>query len=190
MKPWHWFLGLVGIGALVTRKSSAQRDLGMLVLEEGRKHVGTRESGGHNRGPVIDSWNTDNGTAVGSNYCANAIAAWVRAALGALQPRWLTVSPTARVWMSDAQRAGTWVSAARARQDPSLVRPGMFAVWDRSQQGKPETAWWGHIGLVNGAIVSGSWPSLEANSGPTGEETLVWSRTLSDPKLYGFGSFS
>ncbi len=184
---WHVTLAsLLGLAALAAAKP---KTLGERILRVAHKYAGTKESGGHNRGPLPDRWNSENKSPLGSNYCANALASIVREALGTLVPPWLTLSAAAKNWRDDAVKAGRWLTAAQARADPSRVRRGMFAVWDRSQDNKPETSWWGHIGLVDAPVQGTTWQSFEANSGPIGVDTLVWSRQLSDPKLLGFGSF-
>ncbi len=175
------------------------------VLAEARRYAG---SGGgtvdaNRRGFWPDAWNAAAadrfpalGVLLGSNYCANALAAWVLSALGADAPPWLSLSPSARVWMVEAQKAGAWVTAEEARRRPELVTAGMFGVWDRSRPGDPTTSWKAHIALVSDppvALSLGRFESLDGN-GPRSpgarRPVLEHVRSLHDPTLLGFGKFT
>lgn len=193
-----WHLPLVGALVLVVRKaaaaaaSSSSSLPGEAVLAVARRYLGA--NGGtvdaQKRGMWPDRWNAAAGVASGSNYCATGLRWFVLEALGTL-PRWLSGSPSARVWMVEAQKAGRWLTAEEARRDPSRIRAGMFAVWDRGD-GKPENAWRAHIALVDLLPNGNEWGSIDTNgprSSSTGRPVTENDRTLSDPELYGFGRF-
>lgn len=189
-KWWYGILAFLGLGAIVGTASAGKTPEVMpmiLILEQARNYVGTRESGGKNRGELVDQWNKANKSDLGSNWCANFLAAMVRAALGTKVPSWLRLSPTAREWMTDFKKKGQWIPKSEALKYPALVKPGMIPVWDRSAPGRPETVWWGHIGVVERGVEDGSFTSIEGNSGPAGEEVAAMKRKLDDDKLYGFG---
>lgn len=153
---------------------------------------GQKEKPG-NRGEYPDKWNKANGKALGSSYCGSFLAAVAREVGG--WPKWLTLSGVAKVWMAEAQKVGLWISAKEARENPELIMPGYFAVWDRTQPDKPETearedkesTWMGHIGLVGTPIVDGEWLGVEANTGLNDVVLDNVARSLSDSRLLGFG---
>src|SRR5262249_49422375 len=111
--------------------------------------AGGREDLGHNDGHRIREYAARVKGAVPANWWALALSAWLlagAAALGIEAP--IAGSAGAQTVMGQFKAADRWFSAAELRADPTLVKPGMVPVWDRSDPAKPETAWWGHIGIV------------------------------------------
>ena len=82
---------------------------------------------------------------------------------------------------------GEWIDAADLRAED--VEAGMIFVEDRSVPGRPDTAWWGHTGVVAGPCVGGWYPSAEGNSGTAGDRVAKMKRSLSSPRLLGMGRF-
>ena len=75
----------------------------------------------------------------------------------------------------------------RERIKPADVVPGVIAFWDRSTPGRPDTSWHGHVGPVCEHAIGAAFGTIEANSGPTGQEVARMVRRLDDPKFLGIG---
>jgi hypothetical protein len=166
-------------------------DAGLAVLAVAQQDLDAsiRESWAHNDGPEIRALYLEPlKLAPGSNYCAAAVASWIRRAeklYGVKVP--ITGGPGAKATLAELIRSGLWTPVAKMNHDD--VRPGCLLVWDRSVPGKPDTNWQGHIGICvdrNG----GSAYTIEANA-DRGRETnavAMVERQLNDPRLLGVGS--
>lgn len=159
------------------------------VLARARRDLGVREDLGHNDGVRIREMMKPFGVLPGSNWCAVALSAWLRdgaADAGVVPP--IAGSAGAQAIMAQFKAAKRWLSASEARKNPRLVRPGMVPVWDRATLGKPETSWFGHIGLtITGAEDDGNFRAIEGNSGANGAHVETMARHLGDARLFGFG---
>jgi hypothetical protein len=119
-----------------------------------------------------------------ANWCAAAVTTWLREAareLGVDPP--IRGSAGAKALMTQLQQAGRWVSADELRRDPSLLKPGMVAVWHRGAPG----AWTGHTAAVASAAVAMRFASLDGNGGPAGDRVTETPRDLRDPLFLGAG---
>lgn len=119
-----------------------------------------------------------------ANWCAAAVTTWLREAargLGVEPP--VRGSAGAKALMAQLQQAGRWVSAEEIRRDPSLIQPGMVAVWHRGAPG----AWTGHVAAVASAATGSRFTSIDGNGGPRGDRVDETSRDLNDPLLLGVG---
>lgn len=157
----------------------AKEDLAARIREPVRK-VASQE--------IRDLYLAPLGLPDGDNWCAAAVASWLRrAAKRTGHPSPIAGSGGAKETMRQLQRAVLWIDRADLR--PEDVRPGMISVWDRSDPKRPETSWWGHIGVVAGPVdASGVYLSVEGNSG-NGGEVAEMRRRLDDPRLLGMGRF-
>jgi len=166
-------------------------DFGLAVLEVAKQdlNVGFREVG-HNAGPDIERlYLSPLGLPPGSNYCAAAVASWIRRAeaiTGMTSP--IRGNPGAKATMAQFQQAGLWTPAAKMTHDD--VYPGCCLVWDRSNAHDASTSWHGHIGIVLEVGDQVAF-TVEANADRGGETTAVAmvERRLDDSRILGVGSF-
>ena len=159
------------------------------VIARARKDIGVTEDLGRNDGVRIREMGKRFGIAPGSNWCAVAVSDWIaNGALDAKVTPPISGSAGAQALMGQFKSVGRWVAASTARKNPSLVKAGMVAVWDRATPGRPETSWLGHTALVTGGCQSFDvFPTIEGNSGPNANACMTGARRLDDPKLFGFG---
>lgn len=164
-------------------------DLVSAVLARAKKDVGITEDFGHNDGMRIREMGRRFGFIPGSNWCAIAVSDWILVGAedaGVRAP--VAGSQGAQALMGQFKAAGKWLAASDARKNPALVQAGMVPVWDRSEPARPESGWWGHTALTTGgANAARLFPTIEGNSGPKGDRCVENSRSLDDPKLFGFG---
>lgn len=147
--------------------------------------AGIREDLGPNDGRDIRRLYLDPlGVSPGSRWCASCLTSWLKrgAALAGVAPI-ITGSPGAKAIMAQLVSAGRWVPRS---QLAGRLRPGWACVWDRSVAGKPETSWWGHVGIAE-TVDGQSFTAIEGNSGPLGDRVALMQRSLDDPKLLGAG---
>lgn len=166
-------------------------DLVSAVIARARKDIGVGEDFGHNDGQRIREMGKRFGFIPGSNWCAIAVSDWLlRGAEDAGVRAPVHGSQGAQALMGQFKAAGLWLSASDARKNPALVKAGMVPVWDRSDPARPESSWWGHIGLTTSGVKGGKFTTIEGNSGPMGDRVVENSRLLSDSKLFGFGQLT
>lgn len=163
----------------------------ILVAARADLLAGIREDWGHNDGPMIRKYAALFGAPPGSNWCALAVADWIRrgaALIGVTPP--IAGDPSAKATMEQIMSADgcLWFDADALRANPALVKPGMVSVWDRSDKTRPETAWWGHVGVVSWvAPYGGAFKAIEGNSGAASDRVAEMARSLSDARLLGMG---
>lgn len=120
------------------------------------------------------------------NHCAAAqCAAALACADGETLPHQYRAA--AKEIMADAIDAGAWHEASELRAGLWYPAPGDLAVYDRSQPGRPETAWWGHVDRVISVLSSG-FGNVGANEGPGG----AWRIQVTDyshARLLGFVAY-
>lgn len=125
----------------------------------------------------------DDATAKALNHCAAyaSAAAAIVALPGEDIPHGYRAG--AKELMDDAIKRGAWVPAARVREGwrPAV---GDLAIYDRSQPGKPETSWWGHVDRVS-EVGETSYRNLGANEGANGSWVEAWT-AYDHPRLLGF----
>lgn len=164
-------------------------DLVSAVIARARKDIGITEDFGHNDGMRIREMGRRFGFIPGSNWCAIAVSDWILMGAedaGVRAP--VTGSQGAQALMGQFKAAGKWLPASEARKNPALVQPGMVPVWDRSDPARPETGWWGHIGLTTSGVNElGRFHTIEGNSGPMGDRCVENERMLDSAQLFGFG---
>ena len=105
------------------------------------------------------------------NHCAMAQSAAL--AFGATEQQALNLKfphgmrAGAKQLMSDAIERHRWHAVSEARAGVWTPHPGDLAIYDRSQPGRPETSWWGHVDRI---IEAGEreYSSIGANEGPGG----------------------
>jgi hypothetical protein len=145
--------------------------------------AGVRETA-PNDGPRIREMLAAVGVADPANWCAAAVTTWLLDAaweLGVEPP--IRGSAGAKALMAQFQRAGRWVSADELRRDPSLLQPGMVAVWHRGAPG----AWTGHVAVVASATIGTRFVSIDGNGGPAGDRVADTRRELNDRLFLGVG---
>ena len=140
----------------------------------------------NNAGPLLAPYFDTFGQAMPANWCAMAVGTWIRRAAAALH-----VAPPilgsmgAKATMAQLQRAGLWLTAGALRAGRAQLTPGMVAVWDRSDPARPETSWWGHIGIAREADPSGAFRSVEGNALP---QVSTIARSIHDNRFLGAGN--
>lgn len=94
-------------------------------------------------------------------FCSRAVQVWIQRAGGSSD---IPGDPLAKGTMRQFQVAGRWISLDGLKSDPSLIQPGMIAVWYR---GNPD-GYTGHIGVVSTVWdpSTSSFGTVEANAGP------------------------
>lgn len=70
--------------------------------------------------------------------------------------------------IADAIAAGCWHPVEEIRSGKWMPSRGDVVIYDRSQPGSPETAWWGHYDRILACAADG-YDNLGANEGPRGE---------------------
>lgn len=162
---------------------------GAAVLTEALKDqaAGIGEAPGtNNAGPLLAPYFAEFGQSMPQNWCAMAVGTWIRRAAAARDvARPIEGSMGAKATMAQLQRAGAWQSAAALRARPGQLVPGMVVVWDRSDPARPETSWWGHIGIVAEVEASGAFRSVEGNALP---HVATIARSLHDVRFLGAGN--
>lgn len=164
---------------------------GLAVLAQAKADLAAKvHEVGHNAGPDIERlYLTPIHLAAGANWCAAALRSWVvraAAALGITPPA--IGGPGAKAIIDQVKAAGgEWIDAKDLR--PGDVEAGMIFVEDRSVPGRPDTAWWGHTGITDGPCVGGIYPTVEGNSGTSGDRVADMRRQLASPRLLGMGRF-
>ena len=165
------------------------RDLGLLTLEEARADLlaGVMEEGGHNLGPAIEAYGKPFGLSPPINWCAVAIAAWVRRASALLDVEPLVGSPGAQATMGQFRAAGLWTPGDELRRGHKALIPGNIIIWWRY----PNPNWMGHIGVIEEVAIGARdqivTHTIEGNSGVSGDRVARMVRPLNDPKLLGIG---
>lgn len=120
----------------------------------------------------------------GVKWCAPAVTSWVRrGAERAGVPMPIAGSPAAKAIRDQLVATGRWVPRAKLE---GCIAPGWILVWDRSIAGRPETAWWGHTGILND-VNGRAAQVIEGNSGVAGDRLAMMPRSLDDPRLLGAG---
>ena len=87
----------------------------------------------------------------------------------------------------DARSRGAWHDRAEVLAGTYTPNVGDLAVYDRSQPGRPETKWWGHVDRVS-AVFAASFENIGANEGPGGS-WRVQRTDFSHPSLLGFVAY-
>lgn len=172
------------LGGRVSAPASPPGGLAAAVLEVARADLaaGIREAA-HNDGPELRRLY---GNPPGENWCARAFTSWLRRGAAALrvQPP-IAGGAGTKALITQFQAAGRWTAARDLK--PQDIVAGVVPIWDRSQPGKPETSWWGHIGLGTGPCVGGHFLVVAGNSGPVGDRVFEGPQHFNDPRLLGVG---
>ena len=88
--------------------------------------------------------------------------------------------------VADMQHTGNYVNVNLVRSGKHQIKVGDIIIFDRSTPGKPETAWWRHIGRVYSIDNSDSFKCISGNSGG---KWKISSHKLSQNTLLGFGTY-
>lgn len=167
---------------------SCPPDIGLALLQRARADLGVRETA-PNTGPRIREYFAPFGLTAG-NWCAVAIAAWLREAcamLGVSMP--IEGSASAQATRDQLISAGLFVLACDLT-DAHLV-PGNIVVWRRGPPPPHPDSWWGHIAVLRGYdSVERMLLTIDGNSGAHGDLVAEMSRTRDDPRLLGVGVLS
>jgi hypothetical protein len=87
--------------------------------------------------------------------------------------------------VTDLQRKGLWVPTSQVSNGSYRMKVGDLIIFDRSQPGKPETAWYRHIGRIHELSTTG----FSCISGNSGGCWKISNHTLSQANLLGFGKY-
>jgi hypothetical protein len=151
--------------------------------------AGVHEDIAPNDGHRIREYFEGSGLTPPANWCAAAVTTWIReAAEETDEPPPIQGSMQAKKIRDQIIENGEWFSAEQLRKNPSLVKPGMIVVWDRSKPDDPSTSWWGHVGVIVSFADTGAFKTIEGNSGTDGTRVAEVTRKLDDPKLLGAGA--
>lgn len=92
--------------------------------------------------------------------------------------------------VADAQARGLWHTAQEARSGLWAPSVGDLCIWDRSEPGRPETAWWRHVNrLVEYDPREETLVTIGGNEGRTIRKTDEAPKGLDHSKLLGFVSY-
>lgn len=178
-------------GFLLTRRVHA-RSFASALIDAAARDIDVTEDIAKNDGRRIREYFAGSRVDPPANWCAAAVTFWVRAAARALSvPMPIAGSLQAKVLGEQlaelaARGRGAWHTAEELRRNPALLKVGDIVVWDRSDPARPETSWFGHVGLVV-EIAGETFGTIEGNSGPHGDRVARMKRTLADPRLIGAG---
>lgn len=163
--------------------------LGHATLNVAEEELGITEDLGHNDGERIRDYWEGTGNGPPSNWCAAFTRFCIQTAaarLGMLPT--IQGSVGAKATKDEFIAVGRWYPADVLRAHPHLLVEGMVPVWDRSDPTRPETHWWGHIGVCElPCRQDGSFGTIEGNSGPLGKSVSQMVRNVHDPRFLGAG---
>lgn len=185
-------------GALIVARWLGRRGsaapLGDAIVRAARADLNVREVT-KNDGPRIREYFAESGINPPANWCAASTTTWVReaaAALGLAPPiagsmQAKKIGDQLRELSASGAAGARWFTAEDIRRDPSLLLPGDAVIWDRSDPAKPETSWYGHVGVVASPASARSFTTIEGNSGQLGDRVAEMTRSVDDPRLIGAG---
>ena len=87
--------------------------------------------------------------------------------------------------VTDLQNKGMWVPIKDVSNGSYRMKIGDLIVFDRSQIGKPDTAWYRHIGRIYNVTTTG----FSCISGNSGGCWKISNHSLSQANLLGFGNY-
>lgn len=154
---------------------------GQKVLSNAQSDLGVREDLGHNDGKRIREYFKPFGMNAGQDWCAAAVATWMREAGGGPIPG----AVGARNIAGQFANVNRWVPKDKINQVPSSLTPGNIAIWSRGPSGSNK----GHIGVIESFNGNG-FVSIEANSGPKSDSVVRNSHSINDTNLLGIGILS
>lgn len=164
------------------RSLAALRDR---IVALSRADIGNIVETSKNSSPAIDAMLKDLGQGPAQNWCAAYVHDVIRRANDENIDIGIVRSAGAKATGSSFKRI---IQAKDAT--PDNVPPGSIPYWDRSDPAKPETSWWGHIGILDHWTGNTTFDTNEGNSGPTADRVARMHRTTTDPKFIGFGVWS
>lgn len=183
-----WLLvagGIIALGVALSTAELSGEPLRKRLVERAREDlIDPVMETARNTGPVVDEYLAAVGEAPGSNWCAAAMAAWLRdayASLGRTAPFRLVSGAELQGQLIRASGAGAWVDPSGMSR--ASCPPGTIVVWDRSTP--PFSGFEGHIGVLEDWIDADQFHSIEGNSGRTGDRVARMVRTRQDPRLVG-----
>ncbi len=155
------------------------------VLAAAESDIGVKEDLGRNDGKRIREYLKPFGLRPPQNWCAVAVAAWLREAAESGFGLPIKGSPGAQATMVQLKKAGLWVDRRKLNKDNIL--PGNVIVWRRPSS----ESWTGHIGIIKGYDESsGNITTIEGNSGPMADRVAInYKRSVRDPLLLGVGKW-
>ena len=193
-RPTHteWLLGGGGAAAALALVLLASRagphnllpsKFGLAVLAAAKKQVGLSEDNGD---AAVNAMLAAVGAPAESDWCAAAVASWVRqaaSALGVAPPIAGSASVMTTVAQLRASPKAFWYSADALQASPGLVSAGMVVAWSRGGA----SSGLGHMGVVSSTQGGGRFTSVEGNA--QGQAVVQNSHDLSAPSLLGMAQF-
>jgi len=167
--------------------STAPGDLLREALSAGQSQVGVMEKPeGSNRGPEVEMYQASVGIPAGTFWCAAFVYFCFKQAasnLGVPNPLFKTGGCLEHWNNSTAKK----ITATRAKNDPSLVKPGHIFILDHGHGH-------GHTGIVK-RVEGGRLITIEGNSNPTGSSNGIGVfeldiRKVWTPNLKGYLDYS
>jgi hypothetical protein len=169
---------------------SIDATFGDAVVRAAQADLGVTEEGGDNRGVRIGQMQANTGNRAGDAWCASAASTWAfDAAVRQGVPRPIAgsggVLPLVQQFQDRRNPRVGWLDVSVLRREPGLLRPGMLVMWTRSTYNSRL----GHVGVVERILPSGSFVTLEGNSGALSDRVSREVHRLDSPKLAGAGFF-
>lgn len=203
--PWRGILigsvvgGTAGLLWALTRKAKISRSavldgydaaFGDMIASEAIKDIGITEQGGDNRGARVEQMQRVTGNAPGDAWCASAVTTWIEQAsraFGVQRPIRGSAGVKELVQqMQDPRNPHVgWLGVEQLRYKPSLIRPGMLVMWNRSTYNSRL----GHVGVVTQLLPSTDFVTVEGNSGAMSDRVSREVHRLDSPRLVGMGYF-
>lgn len=129
-----------------------------MLVELARFHEGLHESGGNNRGPIIDLWTRQLFQAEGWPWCLIFVQQMARMTDVLFDASRLMTSSFRHSLPHTAHVMTLWTltESIYRMEEP---RPGMLAIW---RSGATQS---GHVGIVEAGVSRGNFTTIEGNTG-------------------------
>lgn len=131
---------------------------------------------------------------IAANWCAGFASYCLTRALETMDPRRAVTLQKPHEYragvveiVADARKIGQYYTKdLLANFTP---QPGDLAIWDRSKEGRPETAWWRHVNRIVAFNSDGSFVTIGGNEGREIRVKEEPPKTLAADKLLGFVAY-
>jgi hypothetical protein len=138
------------------------------LIHEARKWVGTMESGGDNRGPIVDHFITQTGGTLGSAWCLS-FARFCCDRVDTDSDLIYALSESERnhnILFETQSVMELWIKTPTWARWSLKPIPGFVTVWEHFSDAGTATGL-GHCGIVSEVVDSGRWfKNIEGNTGP------------------------
>lgn len=176
----------------IIRTDNSAPTLAEALVSAARADLGVGEDLGKNDGKRIRELadllpaNVTTRWTPGANWCAVAAFGWFVQACNAIGiPVPIIGTHGAKALLAQLKAEGYGYINALVIKKGAVLLPGAIVFWDRAQPGKPQTEWWGHVGVVVDSGAGTKFQTIEGNNGPLGDKVCLMQRTRSDKQLIG-----